>query len=335
VVIRGAGFDVGTLVSFGNTPVTINFIDAETIIVSAPSSAVETSVNVTVSSMLGELTLYDGFRYDDDAGTGDTGGSDSGGDVTPTGMTAGLVEFWMQAYACPSCFGLTDIEQVSAGVTRHAPVSGSWLDWLPDVGTCTTDYQPSMLNVSGQTVGDWLYLSTGGSSISLSATNQDGVLSYTASGLSSDDYVRNAQYDLHSSSGEWGLDGALQTTTNFTNIQPENILSTTPQWAWTQPIRASNATFSWAPSGTVADVVVLMEIYHPHNKAYMGLVLCRSSDTGSLTIPSSSFTSYYAQSPVNISIYRVLSQQLVDPSDGHTVEGLAVFGYVGTGMLVP
>jgi hypothetical protein len=25
----------------------------------------------------------------------------------------------------------------------------------------------------------------------------------------------------------------------------------------------------------------------------------------------------------------------VDPSDGHTVEGLAVFGYVGTGMLVP
>ncbi|MFT4974912.1 MAG: hypothetical protein ACI8S6_000795 [Myxococcota bacterium] len=335
VTISGAGFDAGTIVYFGGTDVQTTVIDAGTLAIVTPSAAVETSVDVTISTALGELVLEGGFTYDNDADTDtdtDTGG---GGGGTPTGMTAGLVEFWMQAYACPACFGVTDIEQVTASVTRHDPVNGSWLDWLPTTGSCTPNYTPPDLNVTGVSVGDWVYLSTGSSSLSLSASNQSGMLSYAADGLAATDYVTNAEYDLNTSSGDWALDGVLQTTTNFTALQPANILITNPNQAWSEPISASRATFSWAPSGTSADILLLMEVYHPQTFQFMGTILCRSSDTGSLTIPSGSFSSYYAESPVNISIYRALPQQVIDPADGHTIEGLAMYGYIGTGKLVP
>lgn len=335
ITIDGAGFDADTLVYFGGTELSVTFIDENTITLTSPSSAVETTVDVTISTLLGEIVVEDGYTYDNNADTTTDSGNGGGGGVSPTGLTAGLVEFWMQAYACPECFNLTQVEQVSASVTRHSPINASWLDWLPAVGTCTPNYTPPSLGVSGENIGDWVYLNTGSTSIPLTPQTQNGLLSYMASGLPHTDYVTNAQFDLSTSSGQWSLDSVLQTTTNFTDLQPANILTTSLQYAWSTPISASNATFTWAPYGTAADILVLMEVYHPSTKQYMGMILCRGTDSGAITVPASSFSTYYAQSPVTISIYRVLAQQMVDPTDGHTIEGLAVYGYIGTGRLVP
>jgi len=335
VTITGAGFDSAASVFFGNTELdTVTYVNESTLSLTTPSAAVEVPVDITVISALGEVVLRDGFTYDDDA-TDTGGGGGGGGGTDPTGLTAGLVEFYMQAYACPDCFGVTGVEQVTAGVVRHAPVSASWLSWLPATGTCSASYTPPNLGVTGMSVGNQVFLSTGGSSISLSQTVEDGLLQYRSPALQEANYTSSAQYDLSTSDGSWTLEGALMTTATFTDIQPSQILVQATQGAWRHPISASNATFSWAPSGTSDDILVMLEVYHPLDMYFMGTILCRGSDMGTLTIPSSSFATYYADSPTNISIYRVRTQQITDPSDGNTVESLALYGYIGTGKLVP
>ena len=124
VTITGAGFDTTSAVFFGGSELTVSYLNEYTLAVTSPAAAVETAVDVTVESALGETVLPGGFSYSDSGDpTPDTGDSDSGGDVTPTGMVGGVVEFWYQAYFCAECFSLSSQLQIMVNATFHPQVS--------------------------------------------------------------------------------------------------------------------------------------------------------------------------------------------------------------------
>ena len=87
VTITGAGFDDTASVYLGGSAVTVSYLNEYTLTVTSPSAAVETAVDVTVSSALGETVLAGGFAYSDSGDPSpDTGDSGSGGEVSPTGL---------------------------------------------------------------------------------------------------------------------------------------------------------------------------------------------------------------------------------------------------------
>lgn len=337
VTITGAGFDSSASVSFGGSDLTVSYINEYTLAVTTPSAAVETTVDVTVRSELGEVVLEDGFAYsnsgDPDPDTGD--GTETG--VTPTGLVGGVVEFWYQAYFCAECFGLTSQLQISATATFHPGVTGSWMDWIPARGSCTDSYVLPSPTSTATDMGEWAYFTSGASSIAMHRTTQKGLTSYLAEGLAQDDYVKNAAYDLDLTEAGLALPGVAQTTTGFDDFSPIEIAQTTLQQSFSAPISANSATLGWAPSGTAADMLLVLEMFHPENGAALGVILCRDTDTGSITVPSSLLLSgaYFVDSPMVISFYRIILTETISPLDGSTIQGATFFGGIGTGKLVP
>lgn len=340
VIVRGVGFDEETVISFGNSPVAVTFIDEETLTLTTPPAAVEAIIDVTVENATERTILRAAYTY-----TGDGDAPDQPEDpddpedpdtgeavVDGTGLTGGLVELWMQLYACPACFEVPEPTQVSASTILHSPTSGSWLDWIPAVGTCSGEAVGSGLTVIGEDVGASAFLDTTGASITMSRSRLTGTTAYTAQSVPLDNYLLLTSYDL--TAGSLFLEDAVQTPDFFTEIQPEGILYDSPLSAYLQLISASNATFAWSPSGTDDDILLVMEVFDPLYATYMGMILCRSTDAGRLTIPLSMFAPYYEQSPVTIQLYRLQMHQRLHPTNGSTIESLSLSGVVGTGTLV-
>ena len=338
VTITGAGFDDTSTVSFGGSELTVSYLNEYTLAVTSPAAAVETAVDVTVVSALGETVLSEGFSYSDSGEpTPDTDDSGGGGGSSPTGMVGGVVEFWYQAYFCAECFGLTSQLQIAVNATFHPQISGSWHDWVPARGSCTDSYTYAAPTSTATDLGEWAYFTSGASSIPLHRTTVKGLTGYESDLLEQDDYIRNASYDLDVTEAGLSLEGVVQTATGFDDFTPIEMAQTTQMTAFSAPISASNATLGWAPSGTSADMLVVLEIFHPQTGVPSGMILCRDTDSGSLTIPSSLLLSgaYYADSPLVISFYRVIFQETVSPLDGSTIEGATFYGGIGTGILVP
>jgi hypothetical protein len=337
VTITGAGFDATSAVYFGGSELTVSYLNEYTLAVTSPAAAVETSVDVTVESALGETVLAGGYSYSDSGDpTPDTGDSGGGG-TSPTGMVGGVVEFWYQAYFCAECFGLTSQLQVAVNATFHPEVSGSWHDWVPENGSCFDSYNYVPPTSTATDLGEWAYFTSGASSIPLHRSTVKGLVGFESDPLAQDDYIRNSSYDLDVTEAGLSLEGVVQTATGFDDFTPIEMAQTTIQTAFSAPISASNATVGWAPSGTSADMLVVLEIFHPQTSALSGMILCRDTDTGSITIPSSLLLSgaYYADSPLVISFYRVIFRETVSPLDGSTIEGATFYGGIGTGILVP
>jgi hypothetical protein len=334
VTITGAGFDAGATVHFGGSELTVSYLNDYTLAVTSPSAAVETSVDVTVTSELGEVVLADGFSYsnsgDPNPDTGDT-------DVNPTGLVGGVVEFWYQAYFCAECFGLTSQLQIAASATFHPGVSGSWMDWIPDRGSCTDTYSLPSPTSTSTDMGEWAYFTSGATSIPMHRTTSKGLTTYVADGLAQEDYIKNAAYDLDATEAGLSLSGVVQTTTGFDDFSPITIAQTTLQQSFSAPISANNATLGWSPSGTSADMLLVLEIFHPDSGAPLGVILCRDTDRGSITVPSSLLLTgaYYVDSPLVISFYRIILQETVSPLDGSTIQGATFYGGIGTGKLTP
>lgn len=356
VRIRGGGFEGEVSVLFGGASVTVSVIDDSELVVTSPSTAVETTVDLTVRSDRGEAVRVDGFTYSDgdpqgdgggsDGGTedggggsGDGGGSDGGGGDgggSASGMTSGLVEFYYEVTACPSCFDLTEQLAIGAYATFHSPVSGSWTGWMPPRGSCSTSASPSPPTSSSEDVGEWAYLVSGSVSNGLRRNTSSGRTVYEATGLATGDYLRNASWDLSvSGGGSWGpfsLTSVLTTREGFTDIQPADILGDGRD-SFTANIQASSATFTWAPSGISDSFVVAIDVYNAAGTSYLGGVFCHATDTGSLTVPSSGLSGYPSGALLAIRMYRYQMEEAVHPVDGSTVEGVSSFGLIGTGVL--
>jgi len=356
VRILGGGFEGEVSVLFGGASVTVTVIDDGELVVTSPSTAVETAVDLTVRSDRGEAVRVDGFTYTDgeapaDGGSSDGGSGDGGGDGGDggadgggggdggggsSGMTSGLVEFYYEVTACPSCFGLTEQLAIGAYATFHSPVSGSWTGWMPARGSCSTSATPTPPTSSSEDVGEWAYLVSGSVSNGLRRSTASGRTTYEAVGLSSGDYLRNASWDLSvSGGGSWGpfsLTSVVNTREGFTDIQPAAIMGDGRD-SFTAQIQASNATFTWSPSGISDSFIVAIDVYNASGTSYLGGVFCHATDTGALTVPSSGLSGYPSGALLAIRMYRYQIEEAVHPVDGSTVQGVSSFGLIGTGVL--
>ncbi|MCK6523029.1 IPT/TIG domain-containing protein [Myxococcota bacterium] len=330
VELRGRGFAEGAVVSFGSAALDTTVLDDDLALITTPKVNSEASVDVTITADGETFTLFDGFTYSD-ADPGDSGGDDSGG-VSPTGLVGGLVELSYFAVGCPSCFGASETLDFSVAAALHSPVNGSWSDSLPARGSCARDPATSSLSSSFIDVGSRLFLSAGSRTITLNESA--GV--YSASGLAQSDYVKNTAWDLSATDGgSWGpfeVNDVLETAEGFTDLQPIAIAEDGAR-AFTAKIRSTNASFTWSPSGVTDSFILRLDVYNPNGTAFIGSILCHSSDSGALTVPSSAFSGMPSGGLMAVWMYRYQTSEAVLPTNGATLESAASIGLLGTAVL--
>lgn len=336
VTLTGTGFEGELTAWFGDAEVAVTRLDDTRVVTTAPAAGVEATVDVTLRSELGEATLAGGFTYADSPppDTGDTGGGGGGGGGGGAGKTGGLLQFSLLQVACPSCLGYTDDLFVEATLGLHDPVAAGWLDWVPAEGTCAVDPVSDAPASTFLDAGEWAWLTSG--SVSVGLRQADGV--YAASGLDEGDFVRNAGYDLALSEGggdlgAFSVEDALTTPQAISELEPYDMLYTTPQSAFAARVRASNATFTWGPVGGGGSFAVILDIYSPQG-AFLAEVVCLGPDTGRLTVPSAYLSGYPDSALLVIGMYRWAEGSFERPDDGSTVETLTTFGVLGTGVLL-
>jgi len=330
VTIEGEGFDGAIDVYFGNAPVNVTKLGPDTLMVTTPEAGAEMSVDVQVISELGQATAVDGFTYTDSQ-------PDDSGDVNSTGKTGGLIEFSHLQTACPQCFGVPEIT-VTASAAFHNPKNGSWMDWMPPLGSCALNPNSQALSSSYVDVGDWVYLSTGTRTLALSKSQGASGPSYVANSSSSDDFVRTAYYDVQvpdgGSLGTIEQSDALLTPMGFDSIQPEDLLWVDPSYAFGAYIPKSGASFSWSPAGS-GTFSILLGVYSANGTSLLGTVLCRDYDKGYMVVPGNYLSGFPNYSLVAVYLYRYETSESVLANNGSTLEGVASMGVLGTGTLLP
>lgn len=340
VTIIGTGFDGASSVAFGRAdPVSASLIDTDTISVLAPYSGVEATVDLTVTSSLGSATRTGGYRFGDEPpDTGDDTGSGNGGNGGDSGGdgVAGLVEFSFLQIACPGCFGLTSELEVTAAAAFHDPVRGSWVSWMPPVGSCTNSAATTALADSYLDAGSYVYLQSGSHSIGMVKIQRDGGPGYEAAGLSNDDYARTASYTVSIPGGPdvdaEEVTGALLTPQGFTSVTPEEAIYTDSRDAFSARVSRNGQAFTWAPFGGTGSFVILIEAYDARSGSPIGEGLCTGADNGSMTVPSSVLGAWPSGSLLAIYFlrYQVETPEL---ASGATLEAVARVGVLGTGVI--
>ncbi len=352
VTIVGTGLEGAVRVGFGSAWVDAVRVASDTIVVASPDAGMEITVDLTVESALGSTVVPQGFSFREDAppdtggtdtGSGDTAdtGTDSGGGDTggggggTTGGVGGVVEFGYLVVACPECFGTTSQVEVTAAAAFHASTVAGWVDWLPDVGGCTTTVEPTPPTTRFLDAGDWVYLEAGSRSVGLRATGSGSSTEYAASNLDTTDFVRNAAFDVRVTGGPdleaFTAVDAVRTPQGFDDLQPIGILGDV-NTAFSQRISKRAATFTWAPSGGDGSFVVLLQAYNPAGTVLLGNVLCRGPDNGALTVPST----YLSGFPSGALLALTLSRYQIDTFDlpgGAVADSVVTMGALGTGVL--
>ena len=330
VSILGNGFEGDVEVEFGNLPIDITVIDPETILFQTPSSPVETAVDVTVRSDLGEVTIENGFTYtndapDEDTDTQDTDVTDTGsGSTGSTGLTGGLVEMWRKVYACPSCFDPPVQQQtIEASVSIHTPIQGSWLSWLPPLNSCI-----SVLNYPdlGNSINLGSVSITGNNTIiNLNLDQAQG--SYLNNMVAPTDYEYQTLYGLQTNDVSFGQ--ILQTPSIIDSIEPSGLLDAQ---GFVQPFSKSNFGVWWGPNGSTDTILFLLEVYGQTGS--YDTVTCLTTDSGGLGLDPTLLSNFVSGDLLIISLYRLQLTGAIHPDNGSTVEAVGAVGIIGTGYLV-
>jgi hypothetical protein len=341
VSITGQGFDGTIGVRFGNMELEVSRLSGEELLITTPSSPSEGSVDVTVFSETQETTAAGGFTYTADGsppeGTDTGDGSENGtteedsgsGGGSATGLTGGLVELAVQGYVIPELSPTGQQVVVTAGVTLHSPVEGSWLDWVPPAGTCYAEYTDSTLPVAGTDLGSQVYLEHGGTSISLPKTTSGGLLTYSSTNLNQTQISANASYALSAPNVGLDISDVALISTDFTDISP--IGPFLPGDVFTEALSASNFSMSWAPTST-GEVLLVIEFLDYSSGVLAGMLLCSAEDTGALALPESMLQGYLGYN-MTVQLYRTHYTEAIHPENGSTIQGFSMMGLVGTGWL--
>lgn len=338
VDITGDGFEGDVRVEIGGKPVDHTRLDDRTLLITTPPADFPVAVDVYVRSDLGEATLPGGFTYADEEPP-DTGTTpdDTGTGATATGLVGGVIEMSFFAYACPECYGLASQTSIYAAAQLHEPAQGSWLGWAPATGQCTLNPAPTLPTADSLDAGDWIYLDSGSTSVGLRKQLDGRDVTYDSGELSSNDFLKSAQYRLTVPGGSdlpaFDLPNALQTPQGFDAISPEGMLNIGAQYAFTERISRSGERVSWSPSGGNGTVIVLVDVYRSDGAAYLGNIYCVAADNGAMTIPGGYLGQFNNGSLLSITVARNQESASVRPTDGATIESTAKLGVVGTGVL--
>jgi len=255
-------------------------------------------------------------------------------DVGATGV-AGLVEFTKLQVACPACFDASSDLIVDAAAAFHAPANGSWIGWMPATGTCIRNPAPVPLASTTLDLGSFTYLQSGSHSVGLSRQAGANGTIYRGQGLDDADYLRNAEFDVSVPDAPGGtlfVDRGVHTTEGFDSIQPQEMLYVEPGAAFAAALMRSGQSFTWTPTGSGDFFVILIDAYDPDTAAYLGSVMCKGPDSGSMTVPSSALAVFPSGALAGIGLYRY-RYNVADVGDGTVLEAVSSSGVLGTGTL--
>jgi len=335
VTITGSGFQGDIAVRFGNAALDVAVVDEQNISVVAPDAGMEITVDVTVSSSLGEELVEGGYAFTDSTPPPDP--DDSAVDIDGVGA---VVEMTHLQVACTECFGMSpsDQVQVSAVAAFHEPWSGTWTGWLPTPGTCESDPAGASGPTSGYLdLGQNVHLTAGSRTITLTRTTVSGQIQYDAGALQDGDWARNAAYDLEvADGGDWGafiVSDAVMTGSMIESISPVELLYTSSQSSFVQALSRSGSTITYSPYGGTGSFVALLGIYNEQGTTLLGTLLCREYDNGSITLPGSELSAYPPRSLVAVYMYRYQIEFTPLEVSSAYLESVVSVGVVGTASL--
>lgn len=343
VLITGVGLQGTVRIWFDAREAEVTRIDGTTLVATTPAMPGPGTVDVRVTSDAGEGLSEDAFRF---TGPG-TGVTDEPSDETTddpdpidaTGLTGGLIEMNHLQIACPECLGYGSGQTlvVSADAAFHNPKNGSWIDWLPPVGTCRLDAAPSALANNTYDVGSWVYLNSGARSIPLQRQQGQAGTIYVNDGLDDSDYLRNASWDVSIPDGgplgPVSVDDAFVTGEGYDYIEPY-LIAATFNYAFSAPISQYGQTFLWGPTGQDTFLIQL-DVYDEWGVNFYGSVMCHGPDNGAMTIPSSYLSIFPSWGLVAVWMYRYQTSEFVLPNNGATIEAITWMGISGTAYMCP
>jgi len=331
VVITATGLEGEVKVFFGNARLDVTPLSATQVQVTTPDAGAALSVDVTVRSDLGEDVWQSGYAFSD-SGPVDPG---TGGD-TGNGLIGGLIELSRTQVACPTCLNMPGEFDVQAGFALHSPTNTSWSASLPPIGSCALNPPSNGPSVTRLDLGQWAYLRSGSTNLPLLRTNATGGVTYLASNLQVNDYISNAAYEIEVPSGGGGvapftLTNALRAAEGFDSIGPYELMYGGEAGAFTAQVSGSSQVFTWSPAGAGDDFVVDLGAYDAYTGDYLGHVVCRGNDSGSMVVPTGS----YMTPPLllTVGLYRRKITRTASPIDGSTIEAIATSGFLGTASM--
>ena len=264
-----------------------------------------------------------------------TENTDSGGSSQQTDLsqTVGYVELGLMQASCPYCFGVPQEINITAFSRFHQPTGASHTSWLPQTDGCR-DYYETTVSAQNISVGEFVTLQNNfGDTFTLNQSYDTTGQIYENGYLMESNFRRNTPHTLNTQ-GKVAED-VLETLRGFDYIEPYTMLYVDPSYAFQTPIsRNTNNVFTWGPSGDANSFFTIhVSVYSNDGSYYYGTVICRSDDTGMMSIPGSYFEQYQPGNLTSIHLmrHRVFANQYED-FEG-TIEGYSWWEVIGTGFI--
>jgi len=247
--------------------------------------------------------------------------------------TIGYVELGLMQASCPYCMGLSQEINTIAEARFHEPTSTDHTAWVPTIDGCR-DYYESDVNSTNLDLGQSVtLLNTFGDNIQLNKTSDNTGIIYQNSYIQEANFRRNTQHTLNAA-GKTAVN-VVETLRGFDYIEPYQMLYVDPSYAFQAPINKNgNNVFTWGPSGDNNSFFTIhISVYSYDGSIYYGTVICKSEDTGYMTIPGSYFQQYQNGSIASIHMMRHKIQKQEYEDFGGTIESYSWWEVIGTGYI--
>jgi len=207
--------------------------------------------------------------------------------ILPDDAIGGYLKYSLTQIACPACFNETEELDVRMQALFHLPITGSWTSALPQRGECVSnilEITPSVNQVRvGYKIdftGEW---STGYMYEQGTVAQSDFL--YTTGYMAEANYNRDTWHDLYISDHDVAIPNAFKSIHGFDYVEPYELMWIDPSYAFAVTLFRSGMSFSWGPSGSDSDFMIMVASYDPYSGVYLGNIACMGADTGQMYIP--------------------------------------------------
>ena len=217
--------------------------------------------------------------------------------IPPDNAIGGYLKYSLTQIACPACFNETEELDVRMQALFHLPITGSWIADLPKRGECVSNILEISPPVNQVSVGyqiDFTAEWSSGQMYNQGTVSQSNFL-YTTGYLAEANYNRDTWHDLYISDHEISIANAFKSIHGFEYVEPYELMWVDPSYAFSVALFRSGMTFSWGPSGSDSDFMIMVASYDPISGAYLGNIACMGPDTGQMHLPPE----YTSLLPVN------------------------------------
>ena len=210
----------------------------------------------------------------------------------------------------------------------HNPISDSHMSWMPESGVCIENLVETTPSTTPVDIGAMLIAQGSVHSFSIPRVS---IGTYQTTALYDTQYDRDSVYTV----GPSGTTDSFEfiSSHGFDYIEPVEMLYVDPSYAYAAPIRRTGATFSWGPSGSDSEFMVIVAVYTSDGSSLLGYVTCVGPDNGVINVPST-YLSHYPQYSI-VAIHLSRESIIESPFEllGGYVESHMSWEVVGTGYI--